>query len=569
LALKELIANFDDNNLKPGLMDKDIKLNKSLKKLKKMASSYSFGRILGLISYIENTSISESLGQKFKAPSERLTNSEIAFLGALWLENYKNNNGFLWKKEDDIQKLREIYRLMDLYHKSLKSKQYGKMIREIAVYEGDGGYGWQFIELATLKYKCVKSELKQYYNVNLDVLPNFYEKLRNYFMRNKTGPNPMEFEQYAKDGKNAFNLFQLTKEEFESIFNTEEIVVAKMFISKLGLYKGKVINDIFDFNEFNSHPIVELPNGNLLIINFNSLARAIYESPYYWIYELQKKGHHELLVRLGKGSENAAINILQRIGFNPISDILINKSKKETTTDIDILIVHDKDAVVFQIKSKKLTLEAKHGVEEKIDDDFDKAVIKAYKQGVYSVESLINKNQHKELQDIKGLENIDKYHIICLTSDYYPTITPTCLLYQDPIASNEFPLVGMTLLDLSSICSLLDTDTFINYLNFREECTRMKIYGDNEMSYLGKYIEPIIDRDRRIYKYQRLPNDYGLLIDAILPPLHDRGVNQDVFNYLLKHLMYIENDAKYINRNTSIGKNLNNILDHLSKENIM
>lgn len=438
-------------------MDKNIRLNNPLNTLKEMASSYSFGRILGLISYIENTQISELLGQNFKKPNEMLINSEIAFLAALWLENYKNDDGLLWKKEDDIQKLHDVYHLMDLYHESLKSTEYGENIREVAVYEGDGGYDWQFIKLATLKYECVKSALKEYFNVNLYVVPNFYEKLKRAILDNPEILSPITFEQSSKDGVITFNLFQLSKEKFESTFSAEEIIVAKMFISKLGFYKGEVINDIFDFNEFNSHPIIELPNGNLLIINFYTLAKAIYESPYYWICELQEDIHHELLVRLGDGSEDAAESILKNLGVNPIVRKKINRSKTEQKTDIDILILHNKDAVVFQVKSKKLTIGARHGVEEAIDKDFGIAVIKAYEQGIKSVESLKDKDHHKELQDIKGLESIDKYHIVCLTSDYYPTITPECLLYQDR-ATDEYPLVGMTLLDLSSVCSLLDAD---------------------------------------------------------------------------------------------------------------
>lgn len=549
-------------------MDKNLELNKSLKKLKKIASSYSFGRILGLISYIENTSISDLLGQKFKAPNERLTNTEIAFLGALWLENYKNNNSFLWKKEDDIQKLRDIYRYLDLYHKSLKPRKHGESVSETAVYEGDGGYDWDFIKLTTLKYECVKSELKEYFNVNLDTVPSFYKKLKNQIQNNLSTSADMIFEQNLIDDEKIFKFYQISKDELKSIFSAEEIVFVKMFISKLGFYKGGEIKDIFDFNEFNARPIIELPNGNLLIINIYTLAKAIYESPFYWICGLPKNIHHELLVRLGKGSENAAISILQKTGFSPISDILINRSYTEKETDIDILILHDKDAVVFQIKSQKLTMGARHGVEETIKENFKLAVIKAYKQGIRSVEALKNKDQHKELQNIKGLENIDKYHIICLTSDYYPTITPECLLYQDDIASKEFPLVGMTFLDLSSICSLLDEDTFINYLYFREECARKKVYGDNEVFYLGKFIEPIIDKERAIND-PKLPNYYAMLVDTILMSLHNIGVNTDALNYFINHSMYIENGTKYINQNTNVGLDVKNILDHLSKENIM
>lgn len=531
-------------------MEENKEINKSLKKLKKMASSYSFGRILGLISYKENTIVSVLLGQDFKKPSERLINNEIAFLAALWLENYKNDNRCFWKKEDDIQKLNDVYRFMDLYHQSLKSNEFGKVIRETAVYEGDGGYDWQFIELAISKYACVKDELLTNFNFNLDVVASFYEKLKNYVRKKVERPDRRYLEQIQEDGAKVFDLFQISKKEFESIFNADELGVANMFISKLGCYKGQTINDIFDFNEYNSHPIIELSDGNLLIFNYYFLAKVIYESPYYWIRELD---NNELLVRMGHGSENAANYILRKIGFDPITDVKINRSKKENDTDIDLLVLHDKEAVVFQVKSQKLTIKARQGIEENIIDNFGKAVIKAYHQGVKSVESIKNKDKHKELLDIEGLENIDKYHIICLTADYYPTITPVCLSRQDEVASTDYPLIGMTLFDLLTICDLLDKDSFIKYLNFREKCAVMKIYGHNEMYYLGKFIEPVLDIERPLFDHQRLPNDYAMLIDKI-SLLHYSNVKNNALNY------YINNMSQHL----YIKELINDICYHLN-----
>ena len=153
---------------------------RTLKKLDKITSSFSFGRVLSLISIRENTSLASMLGQEFRDGDERLINMEIGFLAALWINNFKKTSQN-WESQDDHRKFNETYRLMRIYHNSLKSRKYGEKHREVSVYEGDGGYDWQFLDLAKYKYQPIKEYLKLKENFDIDYIHSTYDKLMGLF----------------------------------------------------------------------------------------------------------------------------------------------------------------------------------------------------------------------------------------------------------------------------------------------------------------------------------------------------------------------------------------------------
>jgi hypothetical protein len=546
------------------MTDTKITSNKTLMKLKKLTSSYSFGRVLCLISYVENTSASAMLNQNFKSQRERLINTEIAFLAALWLENYRNEKSIQWNENDDNRKMLEVYRYMDIYHKSLKSHELGKSIREVGVYEGDGGYDWQFIELTIPRYECIRKDLQDYYNIDISAFPSFYKKLYKHINKRLQILGSGKIEKNLRNAVNTFKIYQLSKKEFEEIFDIKELIIARKFISKLGNYDGNTINDIFEFNKFNACPIIELPNGNILIINFYILAKAIYESPYYWICDLPKKTSQRLLAKMGYGSEFAAQKILKKLQFTTIyPNVKIKRTKKEDKTDIDALLIYNDEAVVFQIKSQKFTAKSRAGDVKSIEDNFNKAIIKAYSQGIESVESCLKIKKHKELQNIGELDKIKKFHLICLTSDYYPTLTPTCYLKQREIANNIYPLIGMTFLDLSTICYLLDADTFIKYVYFREKCAEEEIYADNEMYILGKFIQSIIEEPLPLVTRQKLSSEYAMLVDAIITPIHFIGITNDGLHNFLKIFENIFDKSKPIEFSNQSMEYYVKVLRHL------
>ena len=96
-------------------------------------------------------------------------------------------------------------------------------------------------------------------------------------------------------------------------------------------------------------------------------------------------------------------------------------------TDIDILAVNNDKAIIFQVKSKKLTALSKKGDIESIRGDFKKAVKDAYEQGLTAADCLKSSNDFqfiiKSEPGFKFDFEIRKSFVVTIVLDDYPAIT--------------------------------------------------------------------------------------------------------------------------------------------------
>ncbi len=122
----------------------------------------------------------------------------------------------------------------------------------------------------------------------------------------------------------------------------------------------------------------------------------------------------------GKTTEEIAFEMLQPVFAEGLyKNIKVARSRTEDATDIDILGVAGNKAVVFQVKSKRLTELARRGSTEKLKEDFSEAIQKAYDQALISRTAISSKES--KLTDslgneIKLEESINEVYIVCLTS---------------------------------------------------------------------------------------------------------------------------------------------------------
>lgn len=507
---------------------------RTLKNLDKLTSSFSFGRVLSLISIRENTTLASKLGQEFKNGDERLINSEIGYLAALWVNNYKKSTQN-WNQSEDLGKFNEAYRLMRIYHNSLKSNKYGEKHQEVSMYEGDGGYDWQFLDIAKYKYSTVQEHLKLKENFDIDYIHSTYYKLMEEFNQRLKDKSQ---EDLSCNAKLAFDIMSIPLERITSLLCKEEFCIFNKFVVILGTSifstGNKIISNLYgsDFK-----PIILLPNNHIIIPSFYMLAKYINEAPYYWITNDKR-----MLSEIGKSSEIATYEILKDSFHNEsIFHSILIKKKNVSYTDIDSLLVYDNHALIYQQKGKKLTLESMQGDENKIDDDFNKAVIKAYEQGIKCVDAIKNRKSYVFSENV-DFTCCSKFHIICLTTDYYPTITSMSYEENKAKGNKSFPLVAMTLYDLYTILVLLDIESYVEYVEFREQCAKLHIYGDNEMFYLGKYLAHKLNSDEpMLYKGEKLPNEYAILVDYIVHNCRDMGF---VKPYTHQFLEYLKKDNR-------------------------
>jgi hypothetical protein len=432
---------------------------------------------------------------------ESLNNNEIKFLMGLWVKNWNS------KKEieyGELKELEEVYSLMEQLHytfmpdisKMLESPSEspfdffnnGLMFQEAMFYSGTGAYDYQYTKWVTEKYKYDIDWLSKSKSIKLDILPEFYHSLK---MLQESKLNKLKFESKNTFKEKLLDVFCLSQEDITQK-NKDFQDILENFTLNLEQLQNQQFCDIGDFNILSEKPIIKLSNGKYFIPMLYHLSEAIYESPFYWMYS-DDDYRSKAQFNRGEIAEEITYKIIENIfGIeNTLKNLIIKKSKSTMVTDIDILAVHNNKAIIFQVKSKKLTALSKKGNIKSIQSDFKKAVKDAYEQGLTASECLKSSNDYlfvlKAEPNFQFDFDIKQSFVVTIVLDDYPAIThQTHILLEKEY--EEFP-VALNIFDLETVANYLNTSgKFIDYIERRIKFS--KYYNaDNELSYLGFHLK--------------------------------------------------------------------------------
>ena len=432
---------------------------------------------------------------------ESLNNNEVKFLMGLWVKNWNNKKD---KSYDELEVFDEVYSLMEQFHytfmpdlsKMLKNPSEnifdffnnGLMFKETMFYSGTGAYDYQYTKWVTEKYKYDADWLLKSKSINLDKLPDFYHSLK---MLQQAKLNKLKFESEETFRDKLLDVFTLSKEEI--IAKDKDFVgILENFILDLKQPQNQNFKDVGDFNILAEKPIIELTKGKYFIPMPYDLSEAIYESPFYWMNS-DENYRSKAQFNRGEIAEEITYKIIEKIfgTNNTLQNLIIKKSKSTMVTDIDILAVKDDKAIIFQVKSKKLTALSKKGNIDAIQSDFKKAVKDAYEQGLTAEECLKSSNDYqfvlKSEPDFKFDLDINKSFVVTIVLDDYPAIThQTHILLGKEY--QEFP-VALNVFDLEIVAKYLNTsEKFIDYIERRVKFSQY-YKADNELGFLGFHLK--------------------------------------------------------------------------------
>ena len=405
-------------------------------------------------------------------------------------------------------------------HQTFRPNQYtpiSDQLKEIAFYEGDQAYDWQLIKYAMKKYedKNFSSLLEKNFNYNISYVKSTYYKITKYIENNVTRWRSAEHD----DLTSPIDIFIIRKDDFNLIFNDEEKSIIKQFTFELGKSEALKITDIGDRNSFKLSPIIEMPSEKgYLVLNNQTLAISMNESPLYWILDTKIFKDKELGNIKGKISENLVYGVLatQIFPSQIYKDVTLRCDRKgsNSKTDIDIMTIVDNTVIVYQVKSKKLSELSKKGIAENIISDAEKGVLKAYEQGKISVECLKNQEDYTISSNLPNLKEYNFYNI-CITTEQYPTICSIEFIKSKEIGKNDLPIICQSLYDLEILFLLFKSHELINYLEFRSNCAKHNIYGLSEVYYIGLFLECSAKSKPYPCNY-KIPRIYGVIVDWII-----------------------------------------------------
>ena len=405
---------------------------------------------------------------EFQANREKLNRNELNTLLALVV---KNNQNFFQdevpKREMSDEYSTRAYELLEDFHEIFQKKSFINMmekfsslketgdlqlkqqesdwflnennIREAIFYSGDGAYDFQYQDLGYLKYIndnewFIKNKNFSVEYALLSIEMIFYihhQKIHHDVINNK----PISIQSFTYTKKDFIDIFENYKEKHQlpTDYSINEII---SFISAFS-FKLDNLEDLYkfqsfdDFNPLVAFPFVKVSEDEFLLLDLYTLSQAFYETPFFW---LSGDGEYKNLASKNRGEfteymvytifcdvfgkENVWLNV------DLYSKSSLTHSKKDRIGEIDILVNIHGYSLVFQAKSKKLTINARKGNIQQIDNDFSKAIQHAYNQAFECSKILLGNDYIARIEgEIVKLPETDFCIPICVLSEHFPALT--------------------------------------------------------------------------------------------------------------------------------------------------
>lgn len=528
-------------------MDKD----EIIEELNKHICGYSFINVISFACLNEIISYNET---GFPNPKVVLTYDEWLLVIGLWLKNIDKIPTTEIDSFEDVEKEAGLlYNLLENLHysylhdfsnidyskaESLKEVLHDTMdspalVQEAIFYGGEGAYDFQYTSFIADKYKKDQNWIKQNKGVDINKFHSFYITIRHLLAQKM-----LEFREDME--KTHYNT-QLSI-TYPYIIDIEDVVSADSdFESILDLFSFEIekpseikINGIEDFNPLVECPLIKIDEKHLFIPKCTIVASALYELPFFWIVKDDEYYGKYGANNRGDAAETITKNLLERIF--PKDNVIRNVNiiqKKNICAEIDVLAKYTDAVLIFQVKSKRLSLSSRKGDKESIAKDFEQAIGKAYEQALVSESKMMEPNSVIKTNDGE-LSNtgIRKTIKIGVTLDFFPAVE--AILRRG--LGDSAPFISLSIFDLDILTRYLTAEQFIDYVEFRVR-HRKELFASNEAGYLGFYLKHkgfgVIDKSLRKsnqegYNWVAISEDYACEID--------KKMNHDLLNEYLPEI---------------------------------
>lgn len=428
-----------------------------------------------------------------------------------------------------IPPIEEIFDPDKIDDQSFNPFRNGMTLREPIFYSGESAYYFQYRDLSKEKYRkdndwFLKNKgfsIQQAIDITISIQSLLNDKINNLVLG-----------LVDKDSseRTILSAYTFTAQEVSIASNTEiDIVrlVIESFVSSIDIDGFKSIDD---FNPQNAYPIIKLPEDKYLLFQIYSLMEALYETPFFWFKE-DRKYYSVAMQHRGEFTEEFSAERLklvfgeERVFLN--IDIYDSKRK---AGEIDVLVVFANRAIILQAKSKKLTITARKGNDNSLQDDFKKAIQDAYDQA-HLCATLLNNRDYK-LIDNNGNElsinrEYKEIYPFCVVSDHYPALSFQArqfLEFQETENIKAPFVMDVFLLDVMT--EMLQSPLhFLSYLNRRTSYGE-KILSAHELTILSYHLKKNLWMDDE-YTMMQLGDDICVDLDLAMLTRRDNAPGSD------------------------------------------
>jgi hypothetical protein len=303
----------------------------------------------------------------------------------------------------------------------------GEFLREAMFYGAESAFSFQYIDLAKEKYQADNSWLLEKKGFTIDdavalaqaiaaIQPNHIVRVLRAGEPSNVFERALSAMAVAPDG--LADASGIARERVDAVIRAFSVPSGG---------GNSAYTTVSAFNAVQETPMLVLPDGNVVNWHVTSLGAALYEAPFFWMLQDKSYFHAHGQRNRGDFAEKFCSRRLSQVfGHERVfSNVLLKDANDNDVGEIDVLVRLGDRALIFQVKSKRLTIAAQSGIEEKIREDFQKGVQKAYDQAfdcAAAIQSGACKVVCADGSTLEGLESIQAFYPICVLSEHYPAL---------------------------------------------------------------------------------------------------------------------------------------------------
>lgn len=371
----------------------------------------------------------------------------------------------------------------------------GAALREPIFYGGESAYVFQYWDLAAKKYAADATWMLTHRGFTVEqacvVAKAIEEALSDRFEDNRKRMQDLDPEKWTMLPCFAVSACEVAAKAGSSLEIVERVLEAFSLSSG---DRNAGFCALQDFNAVCATPLLRMPGGEFLALQSYALAEALYDTPFYWM--AQDKAYLPTLTK-NRGYFTESF-VAQRLALvfgkdHVYSNVEIFKTKSEIAGEIDVLVVWGDRAIVVQAKSKRLTLAARKGNDQVIQDDFKKSVQNAYEQAIDCARHL--NDDAFTLRTADGCEvsfphKLNEIYIFCVVSDHYPALSFQARQFLKTLCAPRVqPPLVMDIFTIDAVTEMLPSPLqFLSYVNRRANYAD-RIVANQELEVLAYHLK--------------------------------------------------------------------------------
>ncbi|MCP2005982.1 UNVERIFIED_ORG: uncharacterized protein YchJ [Buttiauxella agrestis ATCC 33320] len=465
--------------------------------LESLCTSHGFIHGLALLSCMNNITLYEeeisSEDMQHLYEKERLIRTEISTVAGLLLKSEIKTD---YPGVDVLSKLYEdVNTSLAVLHSAMfsaeKDGEYDNaMIKESIFYAAESAYDFQYLDMAAEKYSLDDAWFLEEMGFTCADMVSVGRCIESIIGR--------QVSDFLRRSHGILN---------DEVLNAYELPI-DLIVTETGLSDSKVktIIDLFsstglsnesfksmsDFNVFNAKPIILVGNKYYCFSDY-SLAQSIYETPFFWMND-DKKYRPISAQHRGQFVEDYVYRKMTSVfgAENVFKNVYIVNDNNETLGEIDVLVSFSDSVIIYQAKSKKLTIEARKGNGNAIQKDFQGAIQDAYNQGVSCAQLIISgvclADQNFKRFNLNS--SVSRCYIVPIISEHYPSLSFQVRQYLNTTITSEiYPPFIMDVFLLDVLTEFLDTPLyFLSYID-RRSTYNMRVFSSHELTVFSLHLK--------------------------------------------------------------------------------